>query len=421
MASLAARSRSPHRRPLASKLNALAVLSEDEELAPPKRAAPPPPPAPAPAPAPAAESPSRPTAADIADADAALARMEAELAARISAPPPPPPAGSPDSSDSSSSDEGGAPPRRAASWRKSVGRRGSGAGRRASLDHAMPAQRRALRRLSAILADGGAARRARERESGARRGEAAAARARADRAVAQRRTRLKSVAKMMDLALVWDWLEANGERGARPGHEGEGQDAEGFDESARLDAEALAVVREMAASAAEARGRELRLAENLGAPRGHRASVCRALRTLRSLATLAVRVDSYDAARGFYGVRVALPVGGGASRTIAVSRSWRDLLKLRRGLAKRLPTTCALPKLPRARPLSTLKRSVRNLAGAGRGDRKWHKSKLGAVDAWLRGTLGAVAREAQAQGRIDAEEFLEDFLFAYGTVADESA
>ena len=52
------------------------------------------------------------------------------------------------------------PPRRAASWRKSVGRRGS-TGRRASLEHATPAQRRALRRLSAILADGGAARRAR--------------------------------------------------------------------------------------------------------------------------------------------------------------------------------------------------------------------------------------------------------------------
>ena len=46
------------------------------------------------------------------ESDAALARMEAELAAQISAPPPPPPAGSPDSSDSSSSDEDGAPPRR---------------------------------------------------------------------------------------------------------------------------------------------------------------------------------------------------------------------------------------------------------------------------------------------------------------------
>ena len=27
-------------------------------------------------------------------------------------------------------------------------------------------------------------------------------------------------------------------------------------------------------------------------------------------------------------------------------------------------------------------------------------------------------REASRAGRIDAEEFLEDFLFAYGTVAD---
>ena len=199
----APRSRSPHRRPLASKLNALAVLSEDEELTPTKKAAPPAAPAPTPTPAPTA-SPSKPTAADVAAADAALARMEAELAAQIRAPPPPPPAGSPDSSDSSSSDEDGAPPRRAASWRKSVGRRGS-TGRRASLEHATPAQRRALRRLSAILADGGAARRARERESGARRArEAAVGEARA-RMVAQRRARLKSVAKMIDLALVWEW------------------------------------------------------------------------------------------------------------------------------------------------------------------------------------------------------------------------
>ena len=203
MASYAApRSRSPHRRPLASKLNALAVLSEDEELTPTKKVAAPP--APAPALVLPTASPSKPTAADVAAADAALARMEAELAAQIRAPPPPPPAGSPDSSDSSSSDEDGAPPRRAASWRKSVGRRGS-TGRRASLEHATPAQRRALRRLSAILADGGVARRARERESGARRArEAAVVEARA-RMVAQRRARLKSVAKMIDLALVWEW------------------------------------------------------------------------------------------------------------------------------------------------------------------------------------------------------------------------
>ena len=78
----------------------------------------------------------------------------------------------------------------------------------------------------------------------------------------------------------------------------------------------------------------------------------------------------------------------------------------------------ALKKLPRARPLSTLKRSVRNLAGAGKGDRKWQRSKLPQVDAWLRGAVGVVAREASRAGRIDAEEFLEDFLFAYGTVAD---
>ena len=117
---------------------------------------------------------------------------------------------------------------------------------------------------------------------------------------------------------------------------------------------------------------------------------------------------------------MAIPVDGGASRTIVVKRSWRDLLKLRKGLAKRLPPVAAasLKKLPRARPLSTLKRSVRNLAGAGKGDRKWQRSKLPQGDAWLRGAVGVVAREASRAGRIDAEEFLEDFLFAYGAVAD---
>ena len=58
------------------------------------------------------------------------------------------------------------------------------------------------------------------------------------------------------------------------------------------------------------------------------------------------------------------------------------------------------------------------LPGAGKGDRKWQRSKLPQVDVWLRGAVGVVAREASRAGRIDAEEFLEDFLFAYGTVAD---
>ena len=118
-----------------------------------------------------------------------------------------------------------------------------------------------------------------------------------------------------------------------------------------------------------------------------------------------MRVDAYDLQRGFYGVRVAIPVDGGASRTIVVKRSWRDLLKLRKGLAKRPPPVAAASlKPPRARPLSTLKRSVRNLAGAGKGDRKWQRSKLPQVDAWLRGAVGVVAREASRAGRIDAED-----------------
>ena len=114
------------------------------------------------------------TAADVAAADAALARMEAELAAQIRAPPPPPRRARPTATARQATRT--ARRRGAASWRKSVGRRGS-TGRRACRARS-PAQRRALRRLSAILADGRAARRARR---AVRRGARAGGRARGAR------------------------------------------------------------------------------------------------------------------------------------------------------------------------------------------------------------------------------------------------
>ena len=87
------------------------------------------------------------------------------------------------------------------------------------------------------------------------------------------------------------------------------------EEAAKLDEEALTIVAEMASAAAEARGRELQLAAAPGAPRGHRASVCRALRTRSVARDRSVRVDAYDLQRGFYGVRDAPPSTGIATRT----------------------------------------------------------------------------------------------------------
>ena len=128
------------RRVLGDKKNALMALREDAEAqspvvvkpATPKRA-------------PSVTSPVKPTATDIADADAALARMEAELAAKQKMPPPPPPPRAPDDDDdddssSSEEDEAAARTRKSTSWRKSVGRRDSSS-RRSSLDHVTPAQR----------------------------------------------------------------------------------------------------------------------------------------------------------------------------------------------------------------------------------------------------------------------------------------
>lgn len=153
---------------------------------------------------------------------------------------------------------------------------------------------------------------------------------------------------------------------------------------------------------------------------------------------------------------------GSHRRVVASARSWRDLAKLRRGLETKLAPAAAkaLPKLPRARALSTLKRAVKNLGGGGKGDRKWQKSKLAQVDAWLGrgavtkprrdfemrvrrvpehlsetfevhlaggwfprrlgGVLNVVARAADlADADDEASAFLEDFLFAYGQVTKD--
>ena len=414
------------RRVLGDKKNALMALPEDAEAqspvvvkpATPKRA-------------PSVTSPVKPTATDIADADAALARMEAELAAKQKMPPPPPPPGAPgddddDDSSSSEEDEAAARTRKSTSWRKSVGRRDSSS-RRSSLDHVTPAQRMALRRLSNILRDNGAGRRAREAEESAELRATQAEKEVERKRLSMRRRRLRSIAKLMDLSLVWEWLET--EDGGAPA----GDDAdEPLDVAAAEDDAALRVVQELAEQVAERQGGSLRLTVAEPTPtregRAARTRACRAIRDLRSLAALAARVASYDESRGFYQIRVALPLPGAGSQVVVVERSWRDLLTLTRGLTARLAPGHAklLPKLPKPRPLSELKRGLRNLTMKNRkGDRKWQKTKTPKVDAWLNTVLALVVKaSAQADARRDgaarrdADEYLEDFLFKFGRVVE---
>jgi len=395
------------RRPLKAK-NALVAVREDQELSaaasPVKKKTPS---------KAAALSPSKPTAADLADADAALARMEAALAAK--APPPPPPLSDSDS-DSSGEDEAGAAAatRKSTSWRKSCGRRGSSS-RRESLEHVKThAERCALRRLSRILRDGGAARRAREASESEKIVAAADAREARRKRLSLRRKRLKSIAKIMDLAAVWQWLEAEGDGGDDGASDDDADDAD-----LAADDAAVAVVARLSTAVAEAQGAALRLSVGGGAE-ARRMGVCRAIRDLASLAPLAAAAAAYDAKRGFYALHVALPVGS-STQTVCVERSWRDLVKLRKGLALRLGAGAAatLPKLPKPRLVSVLKRSVRNAAGSNRrGDRKWQKSKLPAVDAWLAKTLAAVVAAPRRGAVRDADEYLEDFLFKFGSVVD---
>ncbi|KAH8061641.1 hypothetical protein JL720_13341 [Aureococcus anophagefferens] len=232
------------RRVLGDKKNALMALPEDAEAqspvvvkpATPKRA-------------PSVTSPVKPTATDIADADAALARMEAELAAKQKMPPPPPPPpgapGDDDDDDSSSSeeDEAAARTRKSTSWRNSVGRRDSSS-RRSSLDHVTPAQRMAP--AAPVEHPAGQRRgpaRARGRVGGAP-GDPCREGGRAEAAVDAAAPLLRSIAKLMDLSLAWEWLETE------DGDAAAGDDAdEPLDVAAAEDDAALRVVQELASSA----------------------------------------------------------------------------------------------------------------------------------------------------------------------------
>ena len=62
----------------------------------------------------------------------------------------------------------------------------------------------------------------------------------------------------------------------------------------------------------------------------------------------------------------------------------------------------ALKKLPRARPLSTLKRSVRNLAGAGKGDREVVAAMLAEVE-WVMHTAVEQTLEAMCEHELEPD------------------
>ena len=276
-----------------------------------------------------------------------------------------------------------------------------------------------MRRLSAILDDKGKARRSRERRESAMVMRSQAAAEALQKRLALRRARLRSIAKMIDLSLVWEWLE---------GTENDDEDdddvveelRESMEDAEQRDDRAVGVVTSLIASRATALGEHLEIDGD--------DETCEAIQGLQSLVGLQVSAPSYDLATGQFLCKVVLPVRGG-TRVVSTHRSWRDLVALRKGLVKRLDTARGLPKLPKPRPLSELKRSARNLLSKHKGDRTWQRSKLDQVNAWLSRVASFVADATEASvtfeqrsKRGEANEFLEDFYFKFGkavTIKDD--
>jgi len=404
------------------------------------------------------EEEAEPTLEELEEADKELARMEAALAASQASDPisrqnvsiieadEDDSEAEDDDEDSSESDEDD-DPQGGQNWSLSS-RRSS---RRSSVQHLSARERKALKRLSSILRDGGASRRAQEqRESIAvctRMFEKEAER----RRQSERKRRMRSIAKLIDLSLVWQWLEKVELSDLGDGHDDD-DDSESSSESEedeeeedprrrqtlkkkkrslvdtdRLDAEAVKVVETIAAnSMAEALGVELGLSYDNESRQ--KPTVLATLRDLSDLREFRSRVARYDKATGFY--EVVSSVGNGVFLTSR--RSWKDLKRLARGLAQRgVP---AIPRLPRPRYVSSAKKAFGNFfRGKRRGDRTWEASKLRLVDDWLRNLVALVADHQRFSSSSKqssslssfyagfclspASEHLEDFLLKFAHVS----
>ncbi|KAJ1450390.1 hypothetical protein M885DRAFT_532608 [Pelagophyceae sp. CCMP2097] len=419
------------RSPLRSVHNTLPLVEEDstpkaqERALVAKAVTPPRPPSP-----PSRLSPQRPaTAGELAEADAALHAMELSQSKNMSkdckkqlAP-----ADDGDSSSSSEEDEPGerrwSTSRRSSAGkpagpakgkgvkvskeapaeekrRSSGGRRGSL--RRDSMQHLTRSQLAAMRRLSDILRDNGQERRAQERRDSLVRVTKSDALARDARRLSAKKQRVQSIAKMIDLAQIWEWLEHCDEDDFDDLHvqtqaELKALDIEETDsECSERDAAATAIVLDMTR-----RGGDLdrAMASELGLEFEDEPSKAPTVfELLRTCAKPVSVVASYELKRGFYVVHVHFPNNAHA---LQIERSWNDLRRLRRGLVEQLPSSCKLAQLPKARAFSVAKNIFRTMttASSKKSDRLWQQSKISHVEAWLAHVSTVVHADAAAQPR----------------------
>lgn len=378
-------------------LHNLATVTEESEVSPVKSQAtvltPPPPP------------PEGPTPEELAEADKELARMEEDLArTKVNK--------TIIDDDSSSEESSSDDEEETGRW--STARRSS---RRSSVQHLTPKERAALRRLSTILRDGGASRRAQERRDSLVARQEAKKIDEERRRKSDRRRRMESIAKIIDLSLVWHWLER-----VEVDSSDSSDDDETIAEQDLRDTEAVAIVETLAAGGGltQALAKELQLDIK---DASLKTVVLKTLRDLTDLRVLRASVATYDA-QGFYNVHVHL----GDQGIVVARRSWRDFGRLRRGLEDRGMNKSVLPKLPRPRAVSSAKKVFRNvLSVKGRkGDRIWEKAKVPVLSVWLTKVIALVSTQNATLGtntklmagycRSAPEEHLEDFLFKFATV-----
>lgn len=353
------------------------------------------------------------TANEIAEAEAALARMEADLAKAKQLDSPvqrlrksPVPEDDSDSSSSSSDDDDEENKKR---W-STAGRRASS--RRSSVQHLSAKEQRALRRLSQILRDGGEARRAQERRESLRQMKETQKVREAKRRESDRRRRMCSIAKLIDLSKVWDWLERIDTCDEDCGCD---EEEESIEESIRKDSEAVAIVENIDESTtSKALGIELGLIFYEHDKKKH--LVHAALEHLYDLRPLSPQLVDYDLNTGIILVKSSL---SSPRVSIIAQRTWRDFCRLKKGLEIRGVPKHLIPNLPRPRAFSEAKKVFRNVMAPAkkRGERKWQKSKIGILQSWLDNVLKLLFTDATTnKRRTPAQEHLEDFLLKYAHV-----
>mmetsp|Transcript_13477 Transcript_13477/g.17978 ORF Transcript_13477/g.17978 Transcript_13477/m.17978 type:complete len:272 (-) Transcript_13477:223-1038(-) len=212
---------------------------------------------------------------------------------------------------------------------------------------------------------------------------------------------MRSIAKIIDLSLVWDWLERMGcdddtqrvhsndwmdEREAAA-HEIDSAEARAI--SDRLDAEAVSIVESIATtSMVEAFATELGLVFHGKAATKARPKVLCGLRDLTAITDLSPRVRDYDTKSGFYLIDSFLA----KDICLTARRSFRDLKRLSKGLVNRGIPEALIPRLPRPRYVSGARKVFKNAFSKSHktGNRQWEASKLPLIQTWLEKVINLI-------------------------------